>query len=83
MTSGITAVSASSDVTAASLPHAFPSSGHRPASTAEDSVQLSSAAQKYLNTPKVESSAGRGMVEQLVRAAAAGDMAAMALLTVA
>ena len=55
-----------------------------PASTkAEDTVQLSDSAQQYLKAAQSSAQQNRGIVEQLVQAAAAGDVAALSLLTVA
>ena len=55
------------------------------ASTREDSVQLSDTAQQYLSGSNVESPPNNtlAMVKQLVEAAAAGDVGALSLLTVA
>ena len=83
MTNGVSAVSASSDVTTASLSLGSSSNRPRAAAQADDTVQLSDAAQQFLTAPKPAIPDKRGMVEDLVRAAAAGDVQALALLTVA
>jgi len=56
------------------------------ANSHEDSVQLSTTAQQYLSASKVDSTTNNNalaMVKQLVVAAAAGDVGALSLLTVA
>jgi hypothetical protein len=55
------------------------------ASVREDSVHLSDAAQQYLSGSNLDSGTNNGldMVKQLVMAAAAGDVGALSLLTVA
>jgi hypothetical protein len=54
-------------------------------SSREDSVQLSDAAQQYLSGSNQDSTTNNSldMVKQLVMAAAAGDVGALSLLTVA
>ncbi len=59
-----------------------PNSKPKPASSAaitEDTVQLSTTAQQHLQSSAQQA---RGIVEQLVQAAAAGDSGALSLLTV-
>ena len=82
MTSGISAVSASS-LTTTSLANSAVSSttSAKVANNNEDSVQLSAAAQKILGATGSGSEA-ESTVEELVRAAAAGDSGALSLLTV-
>lgn len=87
MTSGILALpTVGSDVTTASTNAVVPATASKAGSGAGDSVHLSPAAQQAIN-PKDSSTeaadAHRSMVEQLVEAAAAGDVGALALLTVA
>jgi hypothetical protein len=55
------------------------------ASSREDSVQLSDTAQQYLSGTNggATTNSGLAMVKQLVVAAAAGDVGALSLLTVA
>jgi hypothetical protein len=55
------------------------------ASSREDTVQLSATAQRYLSGSSSESTTNNAlaMVKQLVVAAAAGDVGALSLLTVA
>jgi hypothetical protein len=83
MTSGISAISASSNITTASFPGTTPVASPKAAAKLSDTVQLSDAAQQYLNAPKTATSDPRGIVMDLVLAAAAGDVGALSLLMVA
>ncbi len=53
------------------------------AANVEDTVQLSDSAHQFLQAAQTDPQQNRGIVEQLVRAAAAGDVAALSLLTIA
>ncbi len=48
----------------------------------EDTVQLSATTQRYLQSSQTQETKARGLVAQLVQAAAAGDTGALSLLTV-
>jgi hypothetical protein len=49
----------------------------------EDTVQLSDSAQQYIKASQSSAQQNRNIIEQLVQAAAAGDVAALSLLTIA
>lgn len=81
MASGISAVSASSLIITSLANSAVSSTPPAKVANREDSVQLSAAAQKILGSPSFGSE-GESTVQELVRAAAAGDSGALSLLTV-
>jgi len=57
-------------------------SGASPTGTKEDSVQLSDTTQQIWQSAQSQQSQSRGLVAQLVQAAASGDTGALSLLTV-
>ena len=89
MTTAANVTQANTNVLTASLiPSAqslgLPSSTSVPKTNAyaEDSVHLSDTALQYLQSSQTKATQNQNFVEQLVRAAAAGDSGALSLLTV-
>jgi hypothetical protein len=91
MTTGIAAIQANTGAsisilsggTAGVLPRTSQQSGLTGTTGGkEDTVQLSATTQRFLQTSQTQETQARGLVEQLVRAAAAGDTGALSLLTV-
>jgi hypothetical protein len=92
MTDGISAIQANTNVLTASAGASRTAaySTTSAASTAaasktqapEDTVQLSDPVQQYLQASQSDEAKTRGLVEQLVQAAATGDTGALSLLTV-
>ncbi len=74
--------SASTSLESHTLSSAKISASSSAAESRGDTVQWSNAAQQYLQASQSNSTEIHGMVEQLVRAAAAGDTGALSLLTV-
>jgi hypothetical protein len=65
------------------LPRTFQQSGTTgTGASKEDTVQLSATTQRFLQTSQTQETQAKSLVEQLVKAAAAGDSGALSLLTV-
>ncbi len=75
---------ASSSQRVSQQPQTVPAAQPAPVSTApkEDTVQLSATTQSYLQGSQTQATQAKGLVAQLVQAAAAGDTGALSLLTV-